>query len=211
MPNTGETPEYRMFHALPLIGTQGQKYVEKRGIPIAIAHEAGVRFDPDWNGREAVIAPMIDLQGMFCSTHGRYLQIFGKQNKMLTIGKPNGIINVSGTTESNVIILVEGLFDALSLAVCGYGSFATVGRWASWLPEFCVDKTVLVAFDATHSGEADAAIYRQRLKGANVCRFLPPDRCKDWNTALLKRGQAIVTRRLHDALNSLATTNISKL
>jgi hypothetical protein len=209
MPGTGETPQDRWLRSLPLYGTNGQLYVEKRGIPLRVANQAGVRFDPDWNGREAVIAPMRDEHGSLCSLHGRYLQKFGKQNKMLTIGRPNGMIWVSGNVETHSIILVEGLFDSLSLAVCGYSSMATLGRWASWLPKFCNGHTVLIAFDATHSGEAETALYKQRLEGATIYRLLPPDRCKDWNSALLKRGRKVVTRCLRDAhrVPSMAATS----
>lgn len=54
MPGTGEGPEVRLARALPLLGTPGQKYVETRGISVIVAHNAGVRFDADWNGRAAV-------------------------------------------------------------------------------------------------------------------------------------------------------------
>jgi len=70
MPKTGETPELRLACAVPLIGTPGQTYVEKRGIPINIAHEAGVRFDGDWNGRAAVIVPMRDPDGNLVPSMG---------------------------------------------------------------------------------------------------------------------------------------------
>lgn len=210
MPGTGETPQQRLSGALALEGTRGQSYVEKRGIPVVKAHEAGVRFDPDWNGREAVIVPMRDDQGTLCALHGRYLQQIGKQNKMFTIGHTGGIISVNGIVETNAIILVEGLFDALSIAACGYSALTTVGRWASWLPEFCSGHAVLLAFDAGRSGEATAALYRQRLQGAHIHRVLPPDRCKDWNTALLKRGRMVISRCLQEAL-CLSTPNTLQL
>lgn len=206
MPQTGETPQQRLLRALPLAGTPGADYVEKRGIPLAIANEAGVCYDEHWNGREAVVVPMRDHQGILYAVHGRYLQHFGKQNKMFTLGSEGGIIKVNGNTQTNAIILTEGLFDALSLSVCGYGAMATVGRWAAWLPGYCSGQTVFIAFDATRSGESETMVYKERLKGARVLRLLPPDRCKDWNTALRKRGSVVVTRCLQHALR-LSETN----
>jgi hypothetical protein len=192
MPRTGESPATRLARALPLTGTAGEHYVEKRGIPAHIAHEVGVRFDPDWNGRPAVIVPMQDPHGNLCSVHGRYLEHIGRENKMLTIGPGGGAISVAGGWHNDVIVIVEGLFDALSLAVCGYSSVATVGRWAPWLPELCHGKTVWLAFDGNRPGESEANEYKERLTGAITRRLQPPGRSKDWNTALVKSGRATV-------------------
>jgi hypothetical protein len=92
------------------------------------------------------------------------------------------------------LILVEGLFDALSLATCGWASVATIGRWASWLPEVSAGRTVWLAFDACKAGESDVSLYAERLRESDVRRLLPPPRCKDWSTALVKRGQSAVKR-----------------
>jgi hypothetical protein len=192
MPSTDETPEVRLTRALSLTGTPGQSYVEKRGIAVHVAHEAGVRFDPDWDGRAAVIAPMRDADNNLRSVHGRFLAQIGHQDKMLTIGAGGGVISVRAGWCNDSIILVEGLFDALSLALFGYGSVATVGRWAPWLPEVCAGKVVWLAFDGNRPGEAEAARYRQSLTDAHTRRLPPPGRSKDWNTALVKRGPAVV-------------------
>jgi hypothetical protein len=183
-----------------LTGTPGQGYVEKRGIAVDVAHDAGVRFDPDWNGRSAVIAAMRDAKSNLRSLHGRFLEHLGRQNKMLTIGTAGGVINVRGGLSESPIILVEGLFDALSLAMCGYGSVATVGRWAPWLPELCAGKTVWLGFDGNRPGDEEAARYRQYLTSADTRRLPPPGRSKDWNTALVKRGQATVEAWLRQCL-----------
>lgn len=203
MPKTLETPQERLAGGIPLTGTPGQWYVEKRGIPCSVAHEAGVRFDPDWSGRPAVIAPMYDLNGNLCSVHGRYLQHLGKENKMFTIGPGGGMIQILNARDTNLVIIVEGLFDALSLAVCGFSSLATVGRHTSWLQEFCDGKKVLLAFDANKPGEAETNHYRSLLKGVNVSRIIPPHHSKDWNTALLKSGAAILSLHLRTYINKL--------
>src|SRR4026207_2182193 len=122
MPGTGESPDARLARGSSLMGTPGQGYVEKRGIPVDIAHSSGLRFDADWNGRPAVIAPMRDREDALCSVYGRYLQQTGEQNKMLPIGPGGGAISVLGGWRDEPIILVEGLFDALSLAACEYAS-----------------------------------------------------------------------------------------
>ena len=196
MPVTGEAAQDRLERSLPLAGTPAQLYVEKRCIPIDIAHEAGVRFDPDWNGRRAVIVPMMNQEGALCSVHGRYLSQTGRQDKMFTIGPGGGILSVRDGYYAEPIILVEGLFDALSLAVCGYSSLATVGRLAPRLPEVCKEKLVLLAFDANKPGEAEVDFYRKFLTGAKVHRLAPPGHTKDWNSALMKRGPLTVANWL---------------
>jgi DNA primase len=201
MPVTGETALQRLDFSMPIEGTMGQLYIEKRGIQLSTAQEASLRYDANWNGREAIIVPMRDMNGVLCGLHGRYLQITGHQNKMFTMGREGGIIKVSGPNFTESVILVEGLFDALSVATSGYSAIATIGRWTSWLPDYCLGKRVFAAFDACRSGEEAYQLYKQRLVGADVHRLLPPDRCKDWNTALLKKGDYRIARCIQNALH----------
>lgn len=211
MPVTGESPQQRLDHSLKLQGTPGEQYVENRSIPAAIAHDAGVRFDPDWNGRAAVIVPMYDDKHVLCSLHGRYLKQAGDQNKMFTIGPGRGVLNVVDGLNSDPIIIVEGLFDSLSLALCGYSSVATVGRKAPWLADFCRGKTVVLAFDGNRPGEATADFYRKMLADANIHRLTPPGHAKDWNSALVKKGPVVVEQWLRFNLKRFAEKQMVKL
>ena len=202
MPGTGNTPCELLAGAVPLAGTPGQAYVERRGIPIGVANAAGVRFDADFGGRAAVIAALRDRDDNLASVHGRYLSVVRSQNKMLTIGPGNGMIGVLGGWRAEPLILVEGLFDALSLATCGISCAATIGRWAQWLPEVSRSRMVWLAFDAGKSGEAEATRYAGLLPGADLRRLRPPPLCKDWNTALVKRGHIAVTLWLRQSLTA---------
>jgi hypothetical protein len=56
---------------------------------------------------------------------------------------------------------------------------------------------VWIAFDGNRPGEDAAAQYQQYLARADTRRLPPPDRCKDWNTALVKRGLVTVEAWLH--------------
>jgi hypothetical protein len=199
MPRSGEPPAARLAGALPLAGTPGQAYVERRGIPLAVAAAAGLRFDPDWDGRPAVLVGLHAPDGRLTAVHGRYLDTLRRQDKMLTVGLGGGLIEVGAGWRVDPLILVEGLFDALSLAVCGRSGAATIGRWAPWLPQACAGRVAWLAFDGNRPGEHEAALYAQRLP--RVRRLPPPPRCKDWNTALRKRGRAAVARWLRDALS----------
>jgi hypothetical protein len=210
MPESGLLPEQLLARAVPLAGTAGQAYVEQRGVPLALATAAGVRYDCNFGGRPAVIVALRDEGQRVTSVHGRYLDTVRGQNKMLTIGAGNGLISVLDGLDADPLIVVEGLFDALSLATCGWPAVAHIGRWASWLPEVSAGREVWLAFDASRPAEADVAQYRQRLPRAHLRRVLPPSRCKDWNTALLKRGAAEVTRWLQQHLTNSGTITGAK-
>lgn len=198
LPGTALGPAECLARAQPLEGTDGQAYLERRGIPLDIGSAAGVRFSPDWAGRPAVVIALRDLDGAIASVHGRYLHTVRGQNKMLTIGAGGGAISVLGGWRGDPLIVVEGLFDALSLAVCGHAAVATIGRDVPWLAAVATGRTVHVAFDRTRPGEQEAARLATALAGARVHRLPPPPRCKDWSTALVKRGPAGVAKWLRD-------------
>lgn len=200
LPGTHLGPAECLARAQPLEGTEGHAYVERRGIAVAIASAAGVRFCSDWAGRPAVLIALRDSDGAITSVHGRYLHNVRGENKMLTIGARGGAIAVLGGWRSDPLIVVEGLFDALSLAVCGHAAVATIGREVPWLPSIAAGRVVHVGFDRSRPGEQDAARLAKALVGARVHRLLPPLRCKDWNTALVKRGPAEVAKWLRDTV-----------
>ncbi len=202
MPNTGLLPEQLMERAKPLAGSAGEDYVERRGVPVAVAAAADIRFDKDFGGRPAVIVALRDNKDRLTSVHGRYLNTVRGQSKMLTIGTSDGVISVLDGWHSEPLILVEGMFDALSLGTCGWSAVAHIGRWASWLPQISAGREMWLAFDASKPAEADVVRYTAHLQNAKLRRVLPPPRCKDWNTALLKRGPTELSRWLRQHVTS---------
>lgn len=202
MPGTGESPEEILNRATPLFGTVGAAYIERRGISTETAHGAGVRFCEKFGDRPAVVIPLRDQHNKITSIHGRYLTTIRQQNKMLTIGHDNGIISVISGWRKDPLILVEGLFDALSLAQCGWSASAPIGQSISWLPKVCRERTVWLAFDACKAAEADVIRYRSILHNARTKRMLPPVRCQDWNTALVKRGAHTITNWINKTITT---------
>lgn len=198
MPGNGLLPETVFEDARPIAGTAGQEYAQRRGVPLEVASAAGLRFDTDFAGRPAVLVALRDRNDKLTSVHGRYLHLARRQNKMLTVGPGDGAISFLGGWRAEPVILVEGLFDGLSLAACGWPSVATFGRRVSWLPEVTADKVVWGAFDAGRSGDANFDLCLAQLKGAVVRRLLPPPGCKDWSTAIVKRGPLLVSRWVRD-------------
>jgi len=198
MPGSGLMPETIFANALPLAGTAGQEYAQRRGVPVDIAAAAAVRFHTDFAGRPAVLAAMRDQYDKLTAVHGRYLHVVRGQNKMMTVGVGDGAVSFLGGWRVDPLILVEGLFDGLSLAACGWPSVATIGRHVSWLSEVTAGKVVWAAFDAGSSGEANVALHIAQLQKATVRRLPPPPRCKDWSTAIAKRGPMLVARWVRD-------------
>src|SRR2546427_600646 len=56
LPGTHDPPERILARASPLSESPGRAYVERRGIPIAIADAAGVRYIADFAGRTVWLA-----------------------------------------------------------------------------------------------------------------------------------------------------------
>ena len=202
MPGTQESLEQTLARSVPLEATLGQSYVERRAIPIEVAHAAGARFAADFGGRPAVVQPLYDYENRLVSLHARYPEFGRGQDKMFTIGPGGGTVNTLGGWRVDPLVVVEGLFDALSLAACGWASVATIGRWLPWLREVGAGRTVWLALDAGRAGEKEATRYAVHLRQSNVRRMLPPNRDKDWNTALVKRGRTAVAHWVERQLSS---------
>ncbi|MEZ4236811.1 MAG: toprim domain-containing protein [Myxococcota bacterium] len=132
--------------------------------------------------------------------HGRYLDVPGRADKMLTVGAAAGWIPAGPDRPGTPLILVEGLFDALSLAAVGWPCAATIGRWPPFLPEVTAERELWLAFDRSRPAAAEVDRFVARLPAARARRLLPPPRCKDWSTALAKRGSAAVRRWLEAEL-----------
>lgn len=195
LPGIGLSAEECLSVSLALKGTHGQTYLEQRAIPIAVAEAAGVRYMEDFGGRHAVVVPLYDDQDRLASLHGRYIEVSRTQDKMLTLGPGGGVVNVLGGWRVEPLIAVEGLFDALSLGVCGFACVATIGRWVPWIPRVAEGREVWLGFDRSRSGDAETLSYSALMsRRAAVRRMYPPGRSKDWNTALLKQGRAGVTQ-----------------
>lgn len=189
LPASGESAADLLARALPLQGTDGAGYTERRRVPVAVAAGAGVRFLPDLEGRAAVVAPLRGLGGELRAVHARYIR---ELPKMLNVGRAGGVFSPRGALERDPLILVEGLFDSLSLLACGVEAVAVIGKWIDWLPAFARGRTVLLAFDGNRPGEAAAREYAAHLEPGAWHRLRPPGRTKDWSNALRKGSPGLL-------------------
>ena len=115
---------------------------------------------------------------------------------MLTIGRSGGVFASPDGLDADPLVLVEGLFDSLSLASAGIPSVATIGRWVDWLPARIGRQKVWLAFDGNRPGDRWVRVWREALRGAQVFRIRPPGGRGDWNAAARRIGVSDLERWL---------------
>jgi Toprim-like len=202
VPDTGETPAEALAGARGLDDPWCLAYLERRRIPLAVAEAAGLRFTPSFNGRPAVLAAMRHHDGELRAVTARYLVTARDEWKILTVGHAGGVFAVLDGLRTDPLLLVEGVFDALSVALSGRPAVATIGRYVEWIPGFAAGRTVLLAFDGNKVGDHAARYYQDRMPESTCRRLRPPPQCKDWSSALAKRGLATLTQWLARACTS---------
>ncbi len=179
--------------AVPIFGTDGAKYIEKRGIPIELASEANVLFSNNFYGRPAVLFPMHNQAGELVAFNGRFTDGKELQGKLKTqsVGKKSyGLFATPGALEAEIIAVCEGVFDALSLHLCGLPAVAIVGTsFPEWLPSALAFRNIFVATDDDESGvkAAESLVNVLRSRGARAVR-MRPEGAKDWGEYLEKLG-----------------------
>ncbi len=218
LPGTGDGPEDLWRRSVPLTATAAEAYLERRRVPLEIAAAAGIRFTDDLNRRSAVLARLTGPEGELRAVHGRHLHDRRGEGKMFTVGRSGGVFPVGpfpavgispilDGLRADPLILVEGLFDALSLAVAGLPCVATIGRWVDWLPELARGREVWLAFDGNRPGERSAHGFAASLGGSHCRRLRPPGGRGDWNAAARK----ISTAGLAQWLQKNAATTLEEI
>ena len=173
-----------------LCGTPGAEYLRRRGIPARLAEASGVRFYSAWYGRPALLFPIQNEAGELIAVSGRFIDR-RKCPKTQTAGRKScGVFSTPGALTAEIVSVVEGEIDALSLALYGLPSVAMIGTsWASWLPQALAAKQVLIATDADAAGDDAAARLICALAAFDSpMRRLRPAGGKDWNDVLLRLG-----------------------
>lgn len=180
-----------------LTGTPGQAYLEGRGIPLAAAAAAGVRFAASWAGHPAVVFPVADRAGAVQAAQGRYLRDDVKPTKRTGGPSKLGVFTTPGALEASTIVVVEAPIDALSLHVAGVPAVALLGTNATdWLAAAVAFKRVALALDADAAGEGkiDRLAAQLGAFGATIERWRPT--AKDWNDVLRQHGAAALRAAL---------------
>lgn len=147
-----------------LRGTPGERFLERRSILTWVAEISGARFSAAWYGRPAALFPVNDRDGNLVAVNGRFVD--GRRHlRTQAAGRTSlGVFLTPNALESAVVAVVEGPFDALSLALCGLPAVAMLGtNWAEWLPKAVASKSVFIATDADGAGDEAAERLIQEL------------------------------------------------
>lgn len=194
--------------AIPIWGTNGQRYIEGRGIPAEVAVESGVLYTRNFYGREAIIFPMRDAEDNLIAYNGRFIDGKESEGKLKTqsAGKKSlGLFITPGAFGADCVAVCEGVFDALSLHCCGLPAVAIVGTSSpAHLPDELAFRCVLIATDNDAAGDAAADKLTEALRafGSRVARF-KPEEVKDWGEALQDYGAGFIrsaaARKIADA------------
>jgi hypothetical protein len=190
--------------------TPGAAYLEGRGIPLAVAVRARVRYSPDWYGRAAVLFRMQGEGGRLVAAEGRWLKPPTPDDKARSAGpKRTGVfLALPGALLAEGVTVCEGAITALSIAVAGYPALALCGRKAPpWLVRRLALRTVLIAFDEGEEGVEEKVADLTRaltVLGANVYRLRCPAAVGDWNDYLRSYGLDAMDAALHTAMMTVA-------
>jgi len=197
-PERAESFRIQLGAGVPLAGTLGERYLAKRGIPLAVAARAVVRYSCDFYGRPAVLFPVVDRVGKTVAVQGRYID--GRDDpKVRTAGQKTLGVFAAVNAVNGALAICEAPIDALSLAACGLPAIAVLGTtWPQWLPVVMAFRRVFLATDADRAGdEAAAALIAQLSSLGARCERLRSE-SKDWNEELLAMGKDIVLKVVAD-------------
>lgn len=191
----------------------GAAYLEGRGVPLAVAARAGVRYHPAWPGRvgdtlhrlPAVVFRVADEAGAGVAAEGRWIapptpkdkaRTYGPRGRGLFCATP-GALDVSGVT------VCEGAITALSMAAAGYPAVSVCGQVVpAWLARRLALRDVFIAFDEgeTKTEEKAAAFVRELVAaGARPYRLRLPAGV-DVNDRLQAVGADVLRDEVADAI-----------
>ena len=208
VPEGGDDPAAALARAVAVDDPQCAAYLTRRGVPVEVARAAGVRFAPSFDRRAAVLAPMRRRDGELAAVTARYLTTIRGQEKILTVGHEGGVFTVLDGLAADPLLLVEGVFDALSLAACGVPCVATIGRYVGWLEDVGVGRTVLLGFDGNKVGDHAARYYKDRMTGADCHRLRPPLVLQGLERRARQAGRHGTTRWLAAAMPQRTTAGL---
>ncbi|SRR5579883_1094199 len=191
----------------PLADTPGAAYLAGRGIPLALADAAGVRWAARFFGRPAVVFPLTDVAGQLVAVTGRHTD--GRDDpKAHTAGpKSLGLFATAGALAADPLVITEAPLDALALAACGVPAVALCGTTGPrWLLQRAALRPVLLALDNDAAGDAGATSLGVTLVSLGAhCERLRPGR-KDWADDLAAAGRDVLAAQLAAQLGQPAAS-----
>lgn len=148
------------FHAALAWSDHARQYLEGRGIPRAVAVQAGLGFarkgvwpNERGDGQPRLVAPVTTPDGTLLTLYGRSTMPCSKQLRHDFLPGDKGIFNAKALKDETVV-LTEGVFDALSILAAGKPAAALCGlsiREAWWWE--IAARTIILAVDADDAGQ----------------------------------------------------------
>lgn len=190
--------ERQAHYQSSLAGSNGQRYIEARGLALDEALAMGFGYCPKFSGSrdERVTYPMRNQAGAIVGFEGRYCSPgempaavrkcwADTEAKGAGLFLPSGRFQVGGNVDRDAdsLHIAEGPFDAAALHVAGLNACATLGTsYPDWLIRACNFRHVWAAHDADAAGDQAEAKLQTALIGATVHRHRPP--AGDWGDML---------------------------
>lgn len=170
-------------------GKKALAWLKNRGISESVIEAYGLGFNTEdtkttWGNTEVfidrgVVIPWL-IDGRFWRINIRRAE--GKPKYRGVKGGANGLYNADAITRDDIVIMVEGEFDALVIAshvkgvtpvATGAMSWARVLRWTSLVS---TSRLALLAFDVDENGAGDkAAAWWHEQLGDKAIRLLPTE------------------------------------
>jgi len=172
-----------------LPGSLGEKYLDKRGIPLDLAQEYGVGYAPygEWphiNQRGApvrqwkkgrLVFPHTDPAGLIVNLYGRTVDIgftATKGEKHDHLPGPKGGFN-SPVLPLGTVYICEGVFDALSLIAAGYKDACAIFGVDGLRWEWVRAQRVVFCMDPDQGGSRWKESAREGILRGKEIHFLP--------------------------------------
>ena len=183
------------------LGDPGVSYLEGRGIPLAVAAAARVRYAANWYGRPAVVFAVQDVAGRLVAAESRYTDCCADPKSRSAGNKRDGVfVALPGALAADGVTLCEGPITALAVAACGFPALALCGHVVRpWLVRHLALRAVLLALDWYEAGADESAAAACRCLaavGARVYRLAPPDGAGDFADYLQTAGRDVVRAEL---------------
>jgi hypothetical protein len=176
--------------------------------------EANVKYHPSWLkcvGLPALIFAVRDHLGVVVAVSSRYINPRNPKEKAFSKGLVRlGGFQTPGALTADVVGIVEGPIDALSLALCGLPSIATIGSSYDkpFFWKYFKARRFLICTDNDNAGDSAAAKLAAIL-GDRCERFTFPENVKDanaWLTADASGLRSSVTTALKENAHPCGST-----
>ena len=152
----------------------------------------------------SVIFPVLDLEGNPTDLYARRTMNYtDRANHCYNKGKHQGIFNIANVKDAEIVILTEGIIDALSIYKAGFKNVTAlygINGMTSGLEELLRKaKSLIFAFDNDEAGKAGIKRYSDQFKEADIFIVKLPDEVKDMNELLCKSGVEAVRQSIEKA------------